>query len=136
MFGLPIYLNWDSSPNKAAVIGVRFASFVIYCGVTGLLFGLFSQVNHFSEDCVAAAGRNTSWAQRQVETAANFCCDSTFWSIITAGIHIQIEHHLFPGISSDKVLPLVPIVEQHRPQVMVELRALGREEAAEQALRG
>lgn len=33
-------------------------------------------------------------------------------SLITAGIHIQIEHHLFPGISSDKVLPLCPIVEE------------------------
>lgn len=31
---------------------------------------------------------------------------------VTAGIHIQIEHHLFPGISSDKLLPLCPIVEE------------------------
>ena len=31
--------------------------------------------------------------------------------LITAGIHIQIEHHLFPALSSDRVLPLVPIVE-------------------------
>lgn len=109
-------------------------------------------MNHFSEDCVAAAHRNTSWATRQVETAANFCVDSWFWSLstccfglwlcrvsracicqrpsskrrigiltyngpphpttVTAGIHIQIEHHLFPGISSDKLLPLCPIVEE------------------------
>ncbi len=112
MLGLPMYLTWDYSPNKGIVFAVRFASFVIYCATTGLLFGIFSQVNHFSEDCIAAASRNTSWAQRQVETAANFCCDSWFWSLITAGIHIQIEHHLFPGLSSDRVLPLVPIVEQ------------------------
>lgn len=81
MLGLPIWLNWESSPSKAAVIGVRFASFVIYTAITGLQFGLFSQVNHFSEDCVAAAHRNTSWATRQVETAANFCTDSPFWSL-------------------------------------------------------
>lgn len=71
-------------------------------------------MNHFSEDCVAAAHRNTSWATRQVETAANFCVGSGFWSLITAGIHIQIEHHLFPGISSDKLEPLCPIVEEVR----------------------
>lgn len=44
MLALPIWLNWEASPNKAAVIGVRFASFVIYTAITGLLFGMFSQV--------------------------------------------------------------------------------------------
>lgn len=111
MLAIPMWLTWDSSENKWVVFAIRFASFVIYCGVTGLLFGIFSQVNHFSEDCIAAASRDTSWAVRQVETAANFCVDSSFWSLITAGIHIQIEHHLFPSLSSDRVLPLVPIVE-------------------------
>lgn len=112
MLGIPMWLNWETSPSKLAVFGVRFASFTLYLMITGLLFGMFSQVNHFSQDCVAAAHRNTSWATRQVETAANFCIQSPFWSLITAGIHIQIEHHLFPGISSDKLLPLCPIVEE------------------------
>jgi len=31
------------------------------------------------------------------------CIDSWFWSIITAGINVQIEHHLFPSVASDKV---------------------------------
>jgi hypothetical protein len=92
---------------------------------------------------VEAATKPTSWATRQIETAANFCMDSTFWSILTAGkkewkkhthththtqhlidtqthtsthhligIHIQIEHHLFPSVASDKLEPLIPIVQQ------------------------
>ena len=61
------------------------------------------QVNHFSARCVAAADKPTSWGVRQIETAANFCIDSWFWSGITAGIHVQIEHHLFPSVASDKV---------------------------------
>ena len=40
-------------------------------------------INSPGGDCVAAAHRNTSWATRQVETAANFCIDSPFYSLIT-----------------------------------------------------
>jgi len=109
--GLPIYLSWNS-PNRATLIGVRIGSFIYYLMSSGFFFGLFSQVNHFSARCVEAAYKPTSWATRQIETAANFCEDSPFWSIITAGIHIQIEHHLFPSVSSDKLHILMPIVKQ------------------------
>ncbi len=58
--------------------------------------------------------------------------------------HLPAPRRLLPWLPADlrqqhqRLAPqrLVPIVEQHRPQVLVELRALGREEAAEQALRG
>lgn len=40
-----------------------------------------TQVNHFSARCVDAASKPTSWAVRQIETAANFCVDSWFWSL-------------------------------------------------------
>lgn len=39
------------------------------------------QVNHFSARCVDAATKPTSWAVRQIETAANFCVDSWYWSL-------------------------------------------------------
>lgn len=57
MMAIPVWLNWDSSPNKAAVVGVRFASFVAYTSITGLLFGMFSQVRcpmtmNNTHDCV------------------------------------------------------------------------------------
>lgn len=54
----------------------------------------------------------TGWAQRQVETAANFAVGSLFWSIVTAGINVQIEHHLFPSMSSDRLEALVPVVKE------------------------
>ena len=33
---------------------------------------------------------------------------------VTAGINVQIEHHLFPSVSSDKLDRLIPIVEEVR----------------------
>ncbi|EWM26057.1 hypothetical protein Naga_101766g1 [Nannochloropsis gaditana] len=42
-FGLPVYLLWDSDPNKYKVIMTRFGSFIYYLMGSGLLFGLFSQ---------------------------------------------------------------------------------------------
>ena len=42
MLGVPMWLNWDSMENKGVVFAVRVASFVFHCGVTGLLFGIFS----------------------------------------------------------------------------------------------
>jgi linoleoyl-CoA desaturase len=109
---LPIYLKWDSEPSKIYVVWVRFASFMVYLFASGFFFGIFSQVNHFSKDCVEAAHRNTSWAQRQIETAANFSVGSWFWGTLSAGINVQIEHHVFPHISSDKVHLLIPVVKE------------------------
>jgi linoleoyl-CoA desaturase len=120
--GIPLYVAWDSNPNKFIVVGVRFASFFAYLAVAGLCFGLFSQINHFSENCVAAANKNTSWAVRQVETAANFATDSKFWDMMTGGINIQIEHHLFPGMAEDQLHGLLPIVKETCKEFGVEYK--------------
>lgn len=42
-----------------------------------------TQANHFSARCIEAANKPTSWAVRQIETAANFCVGSWFWSLST-----------------------------------------------------
>lgn len=56
------------------------------------------QVNHFSARCVEAASKPTSWAVRQIETAANFCIDSWFWSLgkCTCMYHLPTLHTTAP----------------------------------------
>lgn len=43
-------------------------------------------------------------------------------STVTAGINVQIEHHLFPSVSSDKLDRLIPIVREVRWGVCVRAR--------------
>lgn len=109
---LPIYLTWDTDESKYTIISTRVGSWIYFMMGSGLCFGIFSQSNHFSARCVEAATKPTSWGVRQIETAANFCINSWFWSIITAGINVQIEHHLFPSVASDKLDKLIPIVQE------------------------
>jgi fatty acid desaturase len=47
-----------------------------------------------------------------VETAANFAVGSLFWSIASISTNVQIEHHLFPGMSDDRVEILAPVVKE------------------------
>jgi hypothetical protein len=35
--------------------------------------------------------QNTSWAQQQVETAANFNLDSLFWACVSGGAAVQVR---------------------------------------------
>jgi fatty acid desaturase len=52
------------------------------------------------------------WAQIQVETSANYAVDSLFWSVASANVNVQIEHHLFPGMASDRLQALMPVVKE------------------------
>lgn len=40
-----------------------------------------------------------SWAAAQIESSNNFAPDSKLWYILSNGLNLQIEHHLFPGIN-------------------------------------
>merc|ERR1712151_689187 len=43
--------------------------------------------------------KNKSWAASQIETSNNFATNSTLWHILSNGLNLQIEHHLFPGLN-------------------------------------
>jgi Fatty acid desaturase len=40
-----------------------------------------------------------SWAVQQIESSNNFCPNSRLWHILSNGLNLQIEHHLFPGLN-------------------------------------
>lgn len=102
---------------------VALASVVVHISTSGFLFGIFSQVNHLSEACLEAdvlsrkktnrsAMLQNSWAAAQVETANNFAPHSHFWHILSNGLNLQIEHHLFPSINHSHLYRIAPVVEQ------------------------
>jgi len=109
---------------------------------SGLLFGFFSQVNHLNEasltaDCHTRQQQqqprlrrihnpksndttttaevfdlNSSWAVAQIETANNFAPLSSFWHVLSNGLNLQIEHHLFPSINHSHLSKIVPVVKR------------------------
>jgi len=110
-----------------------FAFPAVYLACSGLLFGIFSQINHLNEASIRAAapgeqpaaaaaaagpdgagGRATpaadSWAREQVETSNNFCLASRWATLLSNGLNYQIEHHLFPGLNHEHLPLIAPVV--------------------------
>eukprot|EP01127_Copromyxa_protea_P004459 TRINITY_DN1431_c0_g1_i1.p1 TRINITY_DN1431_c0_g1~~TRINITY_DN1431_c0_g1_i1.p1 ORF type:complete len:412 (-),score=68.26 TRINITY_DN1431_c0_g1_i1:94-1329(-) len=103
-FGIPFTL-FDSF-GKALMWTVSFYS------VWGFFFMLITQVNHITEDCVeAGAEPNECWAIHQVQTSHDYAHHSNFWWLLSAGLNLQIEHHLFPGINNNHLIGISPIVQ-------------------------
>lgn len=97
-------------------------SVVIHVVSSGLLFAIFSQINHLNELCLegalssseqsGASNINPSWAVQQVETSNNFAPNSFFWYIFSNGLNLQIEHHLFPGLNHCHLSLIQSVVQQ------------------------
>ena len=109
---------------------------VVYVSICGVLFGIFSQINHLNEGSIASArggggegGREggkeggkevravakeggRSWAKEQVETSSNFATHSWMWFVVSNGLNFQIEHHLFPGINHEHLWRVQPVVKE------------------------
>jgi fatty acid desaturase len=118
------------------IIVVPFWTFSSWCGalsavtihvaVAGIIFAIFSQINHLNEPSLQAdaEGRRNrpnaerdpvitnSWAAAQVETSNNFCPNSTLWHLLSNGLNLQIEHHLFPGLNHSHLHHIAPVVRQ------------------------
>lgn len=52
------------------------------------------------------------WAVQQVETTSNWCSESIFWNFMSGGLNHQIEHHLFPTMSTCLYPYISHIVQQ------------------------
>jgi len=87
---------------------IGMACSVVHMALTGLLFAVFSQINHLNEQALDASSGSgaklppklaSSWAARQVVTSNDFCPKSTMWHVLSNGLNLQIEHHLFPGLN-------------------------------------
>ena len=112
------FLAHESRWTAAAAVGIHVAT-------AGLIFAIFSQINHLNEPSVKADMDNrqhpspdrnpilkNSWAAAQVETSNNFCPNSRIWHLLSNGLNLQIEHHLFPGINHSHLHHIAPTVQQ------------------------
>lgn len=86
---------------------------VSFYAIYGFFFMLITQVNHITEDCLeAAVVPDSCWAVHQAKTSHGFAHQSWFWWAISGGLNFQIEHHLFPGINSNHLAGISPIVQK------------------------
>jgi len=110
-----------------------FAAFLcptIHMATAGWMFGVFSQINHLNEMSVETSKGATdnkllreSWAARQVSTSNNFAIGSTFWHVLSNGLNLQIEHHLFPGLNHCHLHTIAPIVRETCEEYGVEYKS-------------
>ena len=56
---------------------------------------------------------NVSWAKNQIESTNNFLCESNVAYILSWGLNLQIEHHLFPSVNHCHYHKLRPIVKKY-----------------------
>mmetsp|Transcript_25649 Transcript_25649/g.36177 ORF Transcript_25649/g.36177 Transcript_25649/m.36177 type:complete len:553 (-) Transcript_25649:87-1745(-) len=107
----PFFTGMSKSKAAAAVL--------IHIITSGLLFAVFSQINHLNEPSIEQNHKSkrkslakNSWAATQVETSNNFCTGSHVWHVLSNGLNLQIEHHLFPGLNHCHLPIIAPVVKQ------------------------
>jgi fatty acid desaturase/cytochrome b involved in lipid metabolism len=67
-------------------------------------------VNHIQHGLVPPP--NSHWAIKQVLATANWKSRSHFYNFVSGGLNHQIEHHLFPSVSTWLYPHISPIVQQ------------------------
>jgi fatty acid desaturase len=74
-------------------------------------FGMATQLNHTTPETMDIAA-GADWYEHQCLTSHTFAPQSVFWLIMTGGLNLQVEHHLFPGVNSWHLMKIQPIVEE------------------------
>ena len=74
-----------------------------------ILFMLLSQINHMVPE--ASEKKSTNYFKHQILTSHNFAPDSYIMYLLTGGLNLQIEHHLFPSVSHGHLYDLRPEVK-------------------------
>ena len=121
----PFYAHTNKLWALAAVVG--------HMSTSGLLFAFFSQINHLNESSLDSdklaklkeqvkPSIRSSWAVDQILTSNNFCPDSLLWHVLSNGLNLQIEHHLFPGLNHCHLSKIAPVVRQTCEEYGVEYK--------------
>lgn len=72
-------------------------------------FMLNTQVNHHAEECSGVFHAN--WYRHQVMTSHNVAPQSLFWFVMSGGLNVQIEHHLFPCVNHWHLQKIQPLIQ-------------------------
>lgn len=108
-------LIWILVPIRFMNITVMefMMGYFLFCGIVGLILSLifFLAHNVESTDFVKQSeiDKPISWAEHQLRTTSNFRT-GRLMSFYLGGLNYQVEHHLFPGISSIHYSKISPII--------------------------
>ncbi|MDX2188364.1 MAG: acyl-CoA desaturase [Bacteroidota bacterium] len=91
------------------------SGFILMHLIAGLTITTVFQLAHVVEDTVHPAPTSegqidNAWFIHQMETTANFATKNKFITWFIGGLNFQVEHHLFPKISSVHYPDINPIV--------------------------
>lgn len=108
-----------------------WAAVTIHVSTSGLIFAIFSQINHLNEASLDVGKKDSdkkrllsgSWAAEQVETSNNFAGGSLLWHFLSNGLNYQIEHHLFPGLNHCHLHHIAPTVRATCEEYGVEYKS-------------
>jgi fatty acid desaturase len=99
---LPLFVQKDKKKGLLAVF--------LACMLTSLL-ALFSfHVNHVFAAADGMPQTNVDWGVRQMRTTSNF--KMGYGSLLSGGLDLQIEHHLFPMLSYQLQQAVQPLIQE------------------------
>jgi delta11-fatty-acid desaturase len=78
--------------------------------VHSLCFMLATQINHLTPETAHESSKD--YYKHQVITSHDFSTDNYFVFLLTGGLNLQIEHHLFPTVNHCHLLNLRPIIKR------------------------
>mmetsp|Transcript_29032 Transcript_29032/g.88733 ORF Transcript_29032/g.88733 Transcript_29032/m.88733 type:complete len:831 (-) Transcript_29032:4181-6673(-) len=78
-----------------------------------VIFMAVTQIAHLMQTTYedAANVKVVSWYEHQIRTACNYAAESEVHGLLTGGLNLQIEHHLFPTVNHCHLLRIRPIVK-------------------------
>ncbi len=91
--------------------------FVVMHFSMGLTLALIFQLSHINEDLAfpeasEEGSMEYTWAAHQLFTSTNYAPTSPLASFLTGGLHLQVEHHLFPKMCHIHYRAIHPIVKE------------------------
>jgi len=105
--GLPLYLHGSSAILKYLLHGAVGSS---------VLAWLFA-ISHNLEGTKHETQQIKDWAISQTEHSANY--GGVISSVLTGGLNLQIEHHLFPAMAYHRYHPISKIVQEEAKKFKV-----------------
>jgi fatty acid desaturase len=116
-------ISKGASSGKAVAM-ILFKIYLFYCGggLVSLLYLIGVNTTYyiniygdhdFYETKIENAYNGDDWLKRQICNSGNFLNDNMIWTRMFSGINYQIEHHLFPNVSSIHYPEISKIVKKY-----------------------
>ena len=87
---------------------------LVLFGSIGFITTFISNLSHIQHECIQINTENKNdFLYNQVSSSMNYRTDDVITRLISFGLDIQIEHHLFPTIPHSSLRKIQPIVREY-----------------------